>query len=213
MAALGGMYSSTATTVVLARQNRVRTSASGQAQAGITLATAIMYLRILVVVSVFNWVLARTLLPWFAGLSVCGAALAALQFRLGARGQTAAQPPSRNRNPLELGPAALFAALFVATSLLSTWVEGSFGVRGIYALAAVVGVTDIDPFVLNVAQGSAAGLSMAAQAAAVLIAASSNNVLKAGYALAFGGWACRSAAGALAVLALAGVAIAIGVLH
>ena len=49
MAALGGLYSSTATTVVLARQAKSETSLRGRAQAGITLATGIMYLRILVI--------------------------------------------------------------------------------------------------------------------------------------------------------------------
>jgi uncharacterized membrane protein (DUF4010 family) len=50
MAALGGLYSSTATTVVLARQAKTGSVMRQRAQAGITLATAIMYLRILAVV-------------------------------------------------------------------------------------------------------------------------------------------------------------------
>ena len=54
MAALGGLYSSTATTVVLARQAKADDAMKGHAQAGITLATAIMYLRILAVVAFFN---------------------------------------------------------------------------------------------------------------------------------------------------------------
>ena len=61
MAALGGLYSSTATTVVLARQAKGDPALKRQAQAGITLATAIMYLRILAVVAIFNFELARVL--------------------------------------------------------------------------------------------------------------------------------------------------------
>jgi hypothetical protein len=49
-------------------------------------------------------------------------------------------------HPLELGAAAIFAALFVLTSLLSTWVTMEFGIAGVYSLAAVIGITDIDPF-------------------------------------------------------------------
>ena len=69
MAALGGLYSSTATTVVLARQAKADDAMRGHAQAGITLATAIMYLRILAVVAFFNETLAiaigaRTLRPF-----------------------------------------------------------------------------------------------------------------------------------------------------
>ncbi|HEX3504564.1 MAG TPA: DUF4010 domain-containing protein [Xanthobacteraceae bacterium] len=54
MAALGGLYSSTATTVVLARQAKAQPTLRRQAQAGITLATAIMYLRILAIVAIFQ---------------------------------------------------------------------------------------------------------------------------------------------------------------
>ena len=59
MAALGGLYSSTAVTVVLARQAKADPAVRRQAQAGITLATAIMYLRILAIVAIFDLELAR----------------------------------------------------------------------------------------------------------------------------------------------------------
>src|ERR1700728_3365723 len=72
MAALGGLYSSTATTVVLARQARSDPAMRLHAQAGITLATAIMYLRILAVVAFFNLTLARVLAPALCALSLAG---------------------------------------------------------------------------------------------------------------------------------------------
>ena len=90
-------------------------------------------------------------------------------------------------NPLELGAAAIFAVLFVAVSLITVFVKSQLGISGIYALAAIVGVSDIDPFVLNLAQGGVAGVADAALAAAILIAASSNNILKAAYAAGFAG--------------------------
>ncbi len=211
MAALGGLYSSTATTVVLAREERAQPSMVAQAQAGITLATGIMYLRILVVVAVFNLALARNLLPWLIGLSVLALVMAVIQYRAASLVESPVGS-AVNPNPLQLGPAVAFAALFVAISLLSSWVSARFGQAGIYSLAAVVGVTDIDPFVLNIAQGGAAGLPTGTLMAAVLIAASSNNILKAAYALIFGRWVSKSAAASLMVLALAGVSVAVGVL-
>src|SRR5208337_1331988 len=72
MAALGGLYSSTATTVVLARQAKADPTTGRYAQAGITLATAIMYLRILAVVAIFNLSLARILALPLCGLSLAG---------------------------------------------------------------------------------------------------------------------------------------------
>jgi uncharacterized membrane protein (DUF4010 family) len=81
---------------------------------------------------------------------------------------------------------------------------------GVYSLAAVIGITDIDPFVLNLAQGGTSGVPGDAIAAAILIAASSNNLLKAGYAASFGGArATIPSAAALVGLALGGIAIAI----
>jgi uncharacterized membrane protein (DUF4010 family) len=85
-----------------------------------------------------------------------------------------------------------------------------FGISGVYSLAAVVGITDIDPFVLNLAQGGTSAMSNAVLAAAILIAASSNNVLKAAYAAGFaGGRETAGSAAALVVLAIAGVGIAL----
>jgi uncharacterized membrane protein (DUF4010 family) len=225
MAALGGLYSSTATTVVLARQARSDGAIRGNAQAGITLATAIMYLRILAIVAFFNWALAWQLAPWLIGLSLAGLVICALQYRFAPQpadakaqetgketgketGQETGLRPAGG-NPLELGPAALFAALFVAVSLVSNWAKAQFGASGIYTLAAIVGVTDIDPFVLNLAQGGTTGMSNGALAAAILIAASSNNILKALYAAAFaGGRATIFSAAVLVLLAVAGVIIA-----
>ena len=214
MAALGGMYSSTATTVVLARRANADPALKRQAQAGITLATAIMYLRILAVTAIFNVGLARVLALPLGALSLAGFVICALQYRFGQSPQQAAAPstthPAISGNPLELGAAAIFAALFVAVSVVSALAKSQFGISGIYGLAAIVGVTDIDPFVLNIAQGGVAGTPLVELAAAILIAASSNNVLKAVYAASFaGGKATAGSAAALVLLAVAGVAIAI----
>jgi uncharacterized membrane protein (DUF4010 family) len=212
MAALGGLYSSTATTVVLARQAKVQPALRRQAQAGITLATAIMYLRILAIVAIFNWTLAHALLLPMCALSVAAFIFCAVQYfwRIDAEKQSAqAMQLAASGNPLELGAAAVFALLFVAVSVATVLVKSELGISGIYALAAIVGISDIDPFVLNLAQGGVTGVENAALAAAILIAASSNNILKAGYAAGFaGGKATAASAAALVALAVAGLAAA-----
>jgi uncharacterized membrane protein (DUF4010 family) len=208
-ALLGGLYSSTATTVVLARRAAGDPTDLRPAQSGIILATAIMYLRLLVIMAVFNQALAITLAPPLLALAGLGAAMAAVLYRRGAAAAAAAgEKPLAN--PLELTAAFVFAALFVVVSLLSTWVKGAFGSAGIYALAAIVGVSDIDPFVLSIAEGGAAQLPVPAAAVAILFASSSNNLLKAAYTIGFAGWrASLLPAGALAILALGGVGAAI----
>ncbi len=160
-----------------------------QFQSGIVLATALMYLRVGVVVAIFNLRLALDLAGPLFTLALTGTALAALCLWLGQRsddGEPTSVPPPGN--PLEFPAALVFAMLFVVISMVSTWVRGHFGHVGVYWLAAIVGVTDIDPFVLSVAQGSLAGLDQTATAIAILVAASSNNALKAIYAVVFAGW-------------------------
>lgn len=229
MAVLGGLYSSTATTVVLARRAAADPDARAGALAGVTLASAVMYGRILVIVAVFNGALARQLAPALLTLAVVGAGVAALQYR-GAR-RRAATPSAASaaatdsaaryapHNPLDMATAALFAGFYVAISLLSTWIAHEFGRGGLYGLAAIVGISDIDPFVLNLAQGGSP-LPMPTLGAAILIATASNSVLKVVYALAFsrprrgrgaaGGWAAGGAVATVAtLLLLAAAAIAI----
>jgi len=214
MAALGGLYSSTATTVVLARQAKAEPALRRQAQAGITLATTIMYLRILAIIAIFNAVLARQLMLPLGGLALAGFLICALQYWYARPAPQAAKaqavPAPVSRNPLELGPAVVFALLFIVTSLVSSRATAEFGAAGIYALAAIVGITDIDPFVLNLAQGGTTGVTNITLAAAILIAASSNNILKALYATCFaGGKATAGSAAALVLLAIAGVGVAL----
>ncbi len=209
-AVLGGLYSSTVTTVVLARKLAQAPINAREFQSGIVLATALMYLRLGAVVAIFNLPLALRLAAPLLVLALLGGAFAMLCLRLGrpAVAGKAVDVP-KPANPLELPSALVFAVLFVVISIVTTWVEVRFGRGGVYALAAVVGVTDIDPFVLGVAQGSVADLGEANAAAAVLIAASSNNVLKAIYAASFAGWRRSLASVAsLAALAVLGYGVA-----
>ncbi len=210
MAFLGGLYSSTATTVVLARGVRAEPETAGMAQVGIVLAAGVMYLRIIAIVAVFNLALAKIIAPPLVALSAVAIALALVAYRVvRARGGAPAKSEP-SRNPLELGTAAIFAALFVGVSLLSAWVSAQYGRAGLEFLAAVIGVSDINPFVLSLAQGGIASLPNGALAEAILIAIASNNAIVAAYAMAFGGARKLAAAsGALVLLAAAGVAIAI----
>ena len=180
-AALGGMYSSTATTVVLARTAHDE-GVTPEITAGIVIATAIMYLRMAAIVAIFNAALARAIVvPMLVLALIAGVGAAAF-----ARGGTGVKTPDVvPKNPLRLGTAAIFAVLLIVISVLSKWVQAHAGAHGVLALAAVVGVTDIDPFVLSLAQGGVASIGIATAAVAIVIAASSNNLLKAAYTLAF----------------------------
>lgn len=206
---LGGLYSSTATTVVLAKQGREGAFAQSGILSGIVLATSLMYLRLCVVVAVFNLPLAMAILPYLSGLFALGLLLAWL-CTLGKGGASAGENVlAVQSNPLELSSALLFAFLFVVISLASAWVKTEFGQSGIYWLASIVGVTDIDPFVLSLAQGGAGSGDLPSMGAAIMIAASSNNILKAIYAGAFLGFrASLPASAGLVLLSLSGLLLA-----
>ncbi len=209
VALLGGLYSSTATTLVLARRVRDKASAGRQPEAGIVLATAVMYLRLLIIIFVFNRELALALAPPLLALSALGLALALGWYWTGGPRQDAAAREATPTNPLEFGTAATFAVLFVVISIATAWATQRFGAAGIYALAAIVGVSDIDPFVLNLAQGDPARTAVHLGTAAILVAASSNNLVKAAYAIVYSGARVRAAPAALALLAACGVAAAV----
>jgi uncharacterized membrane protein (DUF4010 family) len=180
MAMLGGMYSSTATTVVLARRARDE-GMTPELEAGMVAASAMMYPRVLVVCALFNLKLAFLLAPAMLTLCVLGLAIAVVR----ARGGQKTTEAVKASNPLALGTAFTFALLFVAISAITTLVQTYLGGTGVLALAAFVGVTDIDPFVLGLAQGGAANVGLTLAATAIVIATASNNVLKAIYAIAF----------------------------
>ena len=209
VALLGGLYSSTATTVVLARRARAQPATLAAAQTGIILATAVMYLRLLAMILVFSRPLAAGLAPGLLGLSVLGFVLAGLWHW---KSRTTPRPPSdaiEPGNPLELGAAAVFAIAFVLVSLATAWAQANFGVSGLYVLAGVVGVSDIDPFVLSLAEHGTGLVPLASEVVAILIAASSNNLLKAGYTLAFAGVrASRAPVAALVLMSACGVGLA-----
>jgi len=179
-AMIGGLYSSTATTVVLARRARDE-GMTAEIEAGMVAASAMMYPRVLVVCAIFNMGLARLLAPAMLTLCVLGLVVAALRARGGRKTQEVVKAP----NPLAIGTAFAFALLFVVISAVTTLVQTYLGGAGVLALAAVVGVTDIDPFVLGLAQGGAANVGLELAATAIVVATASNNVLKAVYAIAF----------------------------
>lgn len=202
-AALGGLYSSTATTVILSRRATDTTQNIGDLQSAIVLATSIMFLRILAVVGVFNLELALIMLPALGLLCALGLATSfTIHQMAGTQNgpKSEASPPS---NPLEVTTAITFAGLFIILSVGVAWAKTHFGEEGLFVLGALAGVTDVDPFVLNLAQGAGA-LNLHAAATAILVAASSNNMLKAVYTLTVSGRS-RGLKPALALFALASV--------
>jgi uncharacterized membrane protein (DUF4010 family) len=182
-ALLGGAYSSTVTTVVLARQ--AKSAERPRLFSGATLAASgVMYLRLTLLVALFSRPLLTRLGPPFCVLAVAAVLFGWLWSR-GDRGGAVPELPQSRRNPLELGAALLFALIFVVVMVLTQLTLSHVGRGGIYSLAAVMGVADVDPFILGLTQTAARATPEHIAAVAILIAAASNNVAKGCYALAF----------------------------
>ncbi len=200
-AVLGGAYSSTVTTISLSR--KAATSASPHLFSGaILVASSLMYLRLAVLVSMFNRGLMHELALPFCGLGVVSGIVGFVWSRRGDR--TANEMPRDDaKNPLELSAAFMFAALFIAMLVITHLVVTYVGRGGVYALAAIMGVTDVDPFILGMTQSTGATTPLAVGAAAIVIAAASNNVVKGIYARSFS----DRQTGTYSLILLAGLAV------
>jgi len=183
---LGGLYSSTATTVVLAKKSIESPRLSYKMTAAIISATGLMYVRLWVIVALFMWSVALELLPIMLGLSVIAFALSFIYIQVEKRnGEHKQVDSSPAQNPLELKVAFIFAGLFVLMAVVTQFVMSQYGDTGVRYLSALVGFTDIDPFVLSILNGQYEAQNSVI-AGAILIAAGSNNLLKAIYAIVLG---------------------------
>lgn len=184
-ALLGGAYSSTVTTVVLSRRATREEHPHHLFAGGVVMASGVMYIRLVVLVAIFSRPLGLMLVPVFLVLAVLAIAMGWFWSSRPDVAVSAVKSEVEQKNPLELLAAFLFALLFltmlVATQLAVTYL----GKAGVNTLAAIMGVTDVDPFVMGVTQTAGTLTPLRVAAAGILIAASSNNAIKGVYAIAW----------------------------
>lgn len=178
---LGGLYSSTAATVVLSRRAHDGAVPVANVAPALIMATAMMYLRLWVIILVLGHRSAaiHLALP-FGVLLVSSVAFAGwLYHRLSPHHmqREAGEVP----HPLELPTAFLFAFLFVFFAGVTQLVINGFGESGLRVMSFATGFTDIDPFILSLLAGKYP-ITQHAVEVAIIIASGSNNLLKAAYA-------------------------------
>jgi len=181
---IGGIYSSTATTVVLARKAKL-SDYNPVINGAIIASTSVMYFRLIVVASIFNIQIAKSIIAPFSVFAFLGMTIS-LSFLYFKKKRDTTHDFVDN-NPLELRTAFVFAILFIVMMALTKYITNEFGSIGLRIFSFVAGFTDIDPFILSLLTGK---YTITSQEIfnAILIAAGSNNILKAIYALWFGGW-------------------------
>ncbi len=201
---LGGLYSSTATTFVLAKKSREQKALVREYAASITLATAMMFIRVFLLVLIFNQALAGKLLLPLSTLFILSIGITAFFQGFGKKSTATIDLPDNQRNPLEFKTALIFAVLFIGFGIATQYVLKYYGKSGLNLFALIVGVTDIDPFLLNLFQGKYE-ISTSVMARVTLIAITSNNVLKWAYAGFLGDKKLREYLLAWILIILAGV--------
>jgi uncharacterized membrane protein (DUF4010 family) len=184
-AVLGGIYSSTVTTVALAKRS-TREKHPHLFAGAILLASASMYLRLTILVGIFNWALMQRLIAPFLILAAVAAISGWLWSRHHDGSTEELHRQFQHENPLELRSAFFFAAVFLAILVVTRFALSVMGNRGAYILGAIIGFADVDPFIMSMTQSAGTALQYGKIAGAIVIAVSSNNLAKGIYAFAFG---------------------------
>jgi len=182
---LGGLYSSTATTIVLAKKSKQDPNSYMQTAAAILVATGMMFIRIWFLALIFNFELGKSLTLSLLSLATLSFIIAWFLYRKKEKTVEKNFKETENYNPLEFKTALVFAFLFVFFSILTQYVLKYYGHKGLQILSFIVGVTDVDPFLLSLFTGKyQATLHTLSQA--TLIAITSNNIMKFVYAYILG---------------------------
>jgi len=183
-AVLGGAYSSTATTVALAKRSS-QTDRPHLFSGSILVASGMMYLRLAILLAFFNSQLAARLAIPLLVLACAGGFGGWLWAHISDGTSGAARTEFRPKNPLELRAGVLFGVLFLAVLAATRLAVARLGYTGVYWIAGIVGVMDVDPFILGMAQSAGTLTPLTPAAISILFAAASNNVAKGIYACLF----------------------------
>ena len=185
---LGGLVSSTATTMIYAKHGKANQAMIHLAAAVIVIASMVVLLRLLVVSSIVAYGAVPTLLPVFAGGLIAGLVAAIYAWRKTIKGTELYVPETSN--PAELHSAIGFGLLYVIVLLGSAWMADLAGSQGLYAVALVSGLTDVDAITLSSLRLFNLGqLSETQTVTAISIAFLSNVAFKFGMVAFIGGWA------------------------
>jgi len=201
----GGLASSTALTLSFARMGKQTPELQRLLAAGVCVAAATMFLRILLIVVVLAPPLLAPLAPSLGVMAAAGyAGAVALWLDRRGVGNGGAAGVS---NPFELGTAIKFGAFLAVVLVASKLVEQEFGHQGIYGLAALAGLADVDAISVSMAGLANNGGKLSVAAGAVVVAAFVNTVVKGGMvAVLCGGTMAWRVCAVFAVVCLAGMA-------
>ncbi len=183
-AVAGGMVSSTATSISLARQARDQPGLATTLGAGIVMATTVTYARVGVIAALVDQDLARSMAPALAAMIVTGIALVLLLLRLARADTPSATVPA---GVFHLGAAINMGIALALILILARSLHDRLGAAGLYVVSIVAGLADVDAVTLSGAELAAGGMAFNIAIGAILLAIASNAVVKAGIVTAIAG--------------------------
>lgn len=208
----GGLVSSTAVSLSFARRSREASSGGDLANAlatGLLLSWTVMFGRVLVTVAVVNAALLPHLLVSMVTMGLLALGCAALFYRKSRTAPPASASAVPLKNPFSLTSAIKFALFFTAVLLVVKVVQKYLPERGLYAVAGLAGLTDVDAITLSMADQAKAAVEPRVAVIAITIAAVSNTLVKCGLVVVLGTRALRTRILIASGVVLAGGAIAL----
>jgi uncharacterized membrane protein (DUF4010 family) len=187
--ALGGLVSSTAVTLSMARRAKDHPEIADSAALAVMLASTVMFVRVIVIVLVVNPSLGGDV-AFPSGFAALGGLGVCLWLWLQSRREKVRAEELALSNPFELSAALQFALLFAAILVGSKAASVYLGTLGTYAAGILAGTTDVDAITLSMSKLAppAGVVSHRVAATTIFLATASNTVVKGIMAAAYGGW-------------------------
>ena len=173
---IGGIISSTAVCIANGRLAKNDPRMTDSALSSAIVASGVMYIRIFFLIFILNPLIAYSMWWKFLLLCVVGFGISLFNKKQVVNPETDKPDVHGFKNPFELKPAFIFALLFVLLSIITQIVKEHTGTNGLMTLSAVVGLSDIDPFILSIIHSGKIEIHIITSA--IIIAMMSNTIIK-----------------------------------
>ena len=184
-AVFGGLASSTAVTIMLSKLYAVKNMFSHNLAGGIAIASTIMYARVLLETSFFNFSLTKALALPFLGATLAGVAVIFYFYKHDT--PHTIEQTQVNSNPLALWEAlklgVLFGLIFGSIGIF----QSKLGDSGVYLVSFLSGLTDVDAITLSLSQLALHEISQKTAIHGIIIATTVNSLVKLGIVFVVGG--------------------------
>ena len=176
---LGGLVSSTATTISFSTRSRETPTLSAHFAQGVVLASSVMVPRMLLLILVIYPPLLRTVIIPLSAMLVAGLLVVIVLQRKFEKIEQAPEEAFTLAHPLKLMTAIKFGLLFAVVFVVVEFAMVSFGSVGVYFTSAFAGLTDVNAITLSLSRFAEDNqLNPQVAGIAIIVAALTNTIAK-----------------------------------